>query len=342
MTTTSIQDRTPEFKAILSQVQKRNVSSKGPGQRTSLLTAAQKREANGETKESKSGRSEFARNAAQIGRSITSTMTKLEKLAQLAKRKSLFDDPALEISQLTFIVKQDLASLGSQISNLQSLNQSTHPNAGAKSADQEGQHNRNVVAMLSGKVADVTAEFKDVLEVRTKNIQSSRERSAVFTSTIARSQPSLNPQRSESPLYQPSNSKQRPPQSGYQNDILSLEPSSSSSLMRNGTSNQQLMMMEEAQQDSSYLQQRGQAIDTIEQTISELGGIFASLSSMVAEQGQMISRIDADTDDVVDNVGGAQVELLKYWNRVSGNRWLVAKMFGVLMIFFLLWVLISG
>lgn len=37
----------------------------------------------------------------------------------------------------------------------------------------------------------------------------------------------------------------------------------------------------------------------------------------------MISRIDADTDDVVDNVGGAQVELLKYWNRVSGNRYVL-------------------
>lgn len=50
---------------------------------------------------------------------------------------------------------------------------------------------------------------------------------------------------------------------------------------------------------------------------------------------------------------------MKYWSRVSGNRWLVAKMFGVLMvcvshphramhangieqIFFLLWVLIAG
>ena len=29
---------------------------------------------------------------------------------------------------------------------------------------------------------------------------------------------------------------------------------------------------------------------------------------------------------------GAQRELMKYWSRVSGNRWLVAKMFGVLMV----------
>lgn len=73
----------------------------------------------------------------------------------------------------------------------------------------------------------------------------------------------------------------------------------------------------------------------------------------------MVQRIDANTEDVVDNVQGAQRELMKYWSRVSGNRWLVAKMFGVLMvgfirpylslkliyslqIVFLLWVLIAG
>ena len=51
-----------------------------------------------------------------------------------------------------------------------------------------------------------------------------------------------------------------------------------------------------------------------------------------SEQAEQIQRIDANTDDVVDNVEGAQRELMKYWGRVQGNRWLVAKMFGVLMI----------
>ena len=46
----------------------------------------------------------------------------------------------------------------------------------------------------------------------------------------------------------------------------------------------------------------------------------------------MVQRIDANTEDVVDNVEGAQRELMKYWSRVSGNRWLVAKIFGVLMV----------
>ena len=53
---------------------------------------------------------------------------------------------------------------------------------------------------------------------------------------------------------------------------------------------------------------------------------------MLTLPSEMIQRIDANTEDVVDNVQGAQRELMKYWSRVSGNRWLVAKMFGVLMV----------
>ena len=189
--------------------------------------------------------------------------------------------------------------------------------------------------MLQGKVADVAANFKDVLEVRTKNIQASRSRTENFVSSVsARSASALDTQRSESPLYQQSGSRQRTPQPNTNPDLLTLEPTSNSSpLSRSGPqSDQQLLLMEEAQPTNTYIQQRGEAIEAIERTISELGGIFGQLASMVSEQSEMIQRIDANTEDVVDNVQGAQRELLKYWSRVQGNRWLVAKMFGVLMV----------
>ncbi|ERF73965.1 hypothetical protein EPUS_05388 [Endocarpon pusillum Z07020] len=336
MVTTSIQDRTNEFRTVLIQAQKRQNTSKVGSQRASLLSDVQRREANGSAGSERRARSEFARNAAQVGRGITATMGKLERLAQLAKRKTLFDDRPVEISELTYIIKQDLASLNSQISSLQSLNQSLHPNAlQPKSADQEGQHNKNVVVMLQGKVADVAASFKDVLEVRTKNIQASRSRTENFVSSVsAKTATGMDAQRSESPLYQSTGTnRQRTPQAAHSSsDLLSLEPSSSSTLMRHGQqSDSQLLMMEEAQPTNTYIQQRGEAIEAIERTINELGGIFGQLASMVSEQSEMIQRIDANTEDVVDNVQGAQRELLKYWSRVSGNRWLVAKMFGVLM-----------
>jgi syntaxin 5 len=191
--------------------------------------------------------------------------------------------------------------------------------------------------MLQGKLADVGANFKEVLEVRTKNIQASRSRTENFVSSVSsKSQTQFDPQRSDSPLYNAPG--RRTPQPGFKggsSDLLTLEPSSSSVLGQQSgrvASDQQLLMMEEAQPNNTYIQARGEAIEAIERTINELGGIFGQLAAMVSEQSEMIQRIDANTDDVVDNVEGAQRELMKYWSRVSGNRWLIAKMFGVLMV----------
>jgi syntaxin 5 len=227
----------------------------------------------------------------------------------------MFDDRPVEINELTFVIKQDLSSLNQQIGDLQTLSKQQHPNA-----DQEGEHNKNVVYMLQGKLTDVSVNFKDVLEARTKNIQASRSRTENFVSSVSQhAQPTI--QKSASPLYGTPNRASPAPA----NDTLSLNP----------VSDQQMLIMEEGQQSNSYIQQRGEAIEAIEKTISELGGIFGQLATMVSEQSEMIQRIDANTEDVVDNVEGAQRELLKYWSRVSSNRWLIAKMFGVLMIFFL-------
>ncbi|KAG0013375.1 cis-Golgi t-SNARE syntaxin [Entomortierella chlamydospora] len=84
--------------------------------------------------------------------------------------------------------------------------------------------------------------------------------------------------------------------------------------------------------DSSnqYLESRSTAIESIESTLQELGGIFQQLAQMVSEQRDMVQRIDANTDDIESNVAGAQTELLKYYSYVSSNRWLMVKVFAVL------------
>lgn len=62
----------------------------------------------------------------------------------MAKRKTLFDDKPVEISELTYVIKQDLASLNQHIAGLQALTLSQHPKANRSKADQEGEHNDNV------------------------------------------------------------------------------------------------------------------------------------------------------------------------------------------------------
>lgn len=68
------------------------------------------------------------------------------------------------------------------------------------------------------------------------------------------------------------------------------------------------MQMELAQQqgDDQYLSSRSTAIETIESTVAELGQIFSQLAHMIAVQGEQVTRIDADTEDIAANVSGAQ------------------------------------
>lgn len=387
MAVSRIQDRTVEFQAVVQQAARRQAQSKGGAgataqkKRSMMLLGSSSNDSQRKQQAQQqaqpllsadgypdssaaarpvSSRSEFARRAAEIGRGISSTMAKLERLALLAKRKSMFDDKSTEVNELTFVVKQNLAGLNQQISGLQALTRQQ------QGKTEEGEHRKNVVFLLQDRLTGVSANFKEVLEVRTKNLQSTRARTDNFISQVSQSvqqqqqqQPgALLHQQSASPLYAASTSGSAvatggrntptfrnaasgsaPPDlmggsgGGSNGGLLSLNPV---------VSDQQLMLMEEAQPSNMYIQQRGEAIEAIESTISELGSIFGQLASMVSEQSEMIERIDANTESVVENVQGAQKELLKYWGRVSGNRWLIAKMFGVLMIFFLLWVLIAG
>ena len=86
-------------------------------------------------------------------------------------------------------------------------------------------------------------------------------------------------------------------------------------------------------EQDTYISSRATAIESIESTIAELGQIFTQLATMVAEQRETVQRIDADTIDIANNVSGAQRELLKYYASISSNRWLMLKVFGVLIVF---------
>ena len=66
----------------------------------------------------------------------------------MAKRKTLFDDRPVEISELTYVIKQDLAALNQSIASLQALTHAQHPKSNRSKMDQEGEHNDNVSGTL--------------------------------------------------------------------------------------------------------------------------------------------------------------------------------------------------
>lgn len=93
-----MRDRTAEFQQIVARLQQQQGHASTSGRDAAAPGTSS---ANGP-------QSEFARRAGKIGLGIHSTSQKLQKLAQLARRTSMFDDPAEEINELSTVVKQDI------------------------------------------------------------------------------------------------------------------------------------------------------------------------------------------------------------------------------------------
>lgn len=96
---------------------------------------------------------------------------KLSRLAELAKKKSLFDDRPVEISELTYIIKHDLAAVNRQLADLQAQSKATGGSSGGQKKggkDRAEEHRGNVVTLLQSNLANATTAFQDVLEIRTQ------------------------------------------------------------------------------------------------------------------------------------------------------------------------------
>ncbi|XP_076972053.1 syntaxin-5 [Tamandua tetradactyla] len=259
-------------------------------------------------------RSEFTLMAKRIGKDLSNTFAKLEKLTILAKRKSLFDDKAVEIEELTYIIKQDINSLNKQIAQLQDFVRAK----GTQSGRHLQTHSNTIVVSLQSKLASMSNDFKSVLEVRTENLKQQRNRREQF---------------SRAPV-----SALAANHLGGGAAVLGAESRASGDVaidMMDSRTSQQLQLIDE---QDSYIQSRADTMQNIESTIVELGSIFQQLAHMVKEQEETIQRIDENVLGAQLDVDAAHSEILKYFQSVTSNRWLMVKIFLILIVFFIIFV----
>lgn len=324
----SIQDRSFEFQQAVNTFAKQN---------NTTVNASRSDNTN-------KPRSEFNKQAGQIAKEIVNVTGALNRLAQLAKKKQLFGDKPTDIVELTYIIKQDIFRIEKELKSLKSIQMGNK----GKDDSQVDTYNKNVVQLLNTRTKNISENFKEVLQERQKSEMLQRTRQeqllAAVKSTVGdnhdvsnvpyavRSSANEHNVGTDNPFLasmqlQETNQKEQH-SNPYGDTMLSLPDQ-----------NQQLMLLEE--QNNQYLLERSSAVDAIESTINEVGGLFQQLATMVQEQGEVIQRIDENVEDVSLNITGAQRELMKFYNSVSSNRWLMLKIFGILIVFFLLWVLVS-
>ncbi|KAG5225606.1 syntaxin [Salix suchowensis] len=326
---TSYRDRTQEFLSIADRLKKslssaNNVASSSGGSSTKADA----------TRSAVAIHSEFNKRASKIGLGIHQTSQKLAKLAKLAKRTSVFDDPTLEIQELTAVIKQDITVLNSAVVDLQLLCSSQNE-SGNISSDTTT-HSTTVVDNLKNRLMTATKEFKEVLTMRTENLKVHENRRQLFSSTASKD--SSNPFVRQRPLASrtAANASQAPPPPWANGSV------SSSQIPSKQTDAESQPLLQQQQQmvplQDSYMQSRAEALHNVESTIQELGNIFTQLATMVSQQGELAIRIDENMDETVSNVEGAQGQLVRYLNSISSNRWLMMKIFLVLIVFLMFFV----
>ncbi|KAI4339167.1 hypothetical protein MLD38_024136 [Melastoma candidum] len=307
-------DRTSEFRS-LSQTLRKIGGGSGGSQSAGALGAAPPEGSTG---------SEFNRKASRIGLGIHEASQKIARLSKLAKKSSMFDDPTIEIQQLTALIKDDITAMNTALQDLQAL-QNLEMSDGRHSED-KAVHYTTVCDDLKGRLMGTTKQLQDVLTTRTQNIKAHENRKQMF---------SANSSRENQFRQQASHMNEPPPWSTPSNEPGNSQPTA---LASNGSqAGSQLrrrlgvetapshqmevsMLQQVAPQQDTYAQSRATALHSVESTIQELGGIFTHLASMVAQQGEVAIRIDDNMEESLANVEGARSALLRHLNQISSNR----------------------
>ncbi|XP_068668461.1 syntaxin-31 isoform X2 [Aristolochia californica] len=310
----SYRDRTSEFRSLSERLKKVQGASSGSASGNYLDSS---------TTAALLSRSEFNKKASRIGSGIHDTSKKIFRLAQLAKRSSIFDDPVMEIQELTALIKSNITALNLAISELQTL-QNSEVADGHVSKDSVV-HATTICDDLKNRLMGTTKQFKDVLTTRTENLKAHENRKQIFSTNASRDNPFVHSKTvaQPPPWSTTSNAPGMSPPSGMPSTGVTNPNQLRRRLATESSPSQSMeasLLQEVVSRQDTYSQSRAVALQNVESTISELGGIFTQLATMVAQQGELAIRIDDNMDESLANVESARGALLKHLNRISSNR----------------------
>lgn len=264
---------------------------------------------------------QFSDVSTRIDREIIETSEKLEKLQWLVGSGSLYNDNPIEIQELTYIIKQDIGRLNRANMQLKELVQLNSSNGNFNPHQQK--HSSTIVMSLQNKLAKMSEKFKSTLQLRTTNIKKAKKR-----------REELAPGWTDPSLSGMGLGLSDDGSAGVLDNFMGGE--SESIDMPGGASNQVALMKNR----EDYIQARADAMKGIESTIAEVGTIFQQLATMVQEQGEQVERIDNEVENTLSNVEAGHSQIVKLYESVSSNRYLMMKIFGVLLAFFIFFILV--
>ncbi|CAM0136142.1 unnamed protein product [Umbelopsis sp. WA50703] len=284
----TIRNRTQEFQAVASRLSSRT----NPNDRRAQINLVQHVPKRGNV-------SAFTVTARELARHLKITEQELEKLKSSNKtndtlppnitvtnRRTLFDEKPVEISELTYVIKQNISKLNHGIAALQNTTKQ-----GVRQPHQVHEHHNEVISGLQSRLANASVAFKEVLEQRTENLKASKERrDQFFQSNEERAGSPAPPSANANHSYIPPEPTELHRRKNYTPQAPINEEETTLSLGIPMLTPQQQQLQQQQYAESRYTETRSNALESVENTIQELGGLFQQLVTMVAEQRETVQR----------------------------------------------------
>lgn len=251
---------------------------------------------------------EFTLKARCIGKNLANTFCKMEKLTLLVMHEQMSGNPS-EIAALTAMIKQDITGLNKNIATLEELSQAQKQHYN----NHQQTHSNSIVLTLQSRLVTLSNDFKVVLQTHALNLKQQNKQQ--------------HPQ-----LYRHNEA--------YPRKNFSIQDDQQEDLVINMDSSEPRKQQNQVllEEQRLHYQEREETMQSIETTIVELGSVFHRLATIMKEQEEQVHRIDSNINDADLNIEAAHSELLKYFQYVSSNRWLLIKIFIVLIVFFIVFI----
>lgn len=299
-----MQNRTAEFNKLFESFRQRRIN-------TSSEAAARPTK-----REPSTFALQFNDVANRVARDISITSEQLDNLEALASKTGIYDDNPTEIEGLTDIIKKAIPEHKRQVMLLIEIK-----NAGQESHFKA--HAEKVVEILEKKVMSAGKQFKGTLQKRTENLKKAKIRRDEFSFGVT----AYNPVTEDMPTLFNALGNDHDHGSSEGDTVLD---------MSNGPSAQALALL----QNDNYLESRASQMEAIEATMAEVSEVMKDMATVIFEQGEKVETLHENTENAANTVEGAVKTLQKTLDQVSNNRWLMMKIFGILLFFFILFVVV--
>ncbi|TNV77026.1 hypothetical protein FGO68_gene14401 [Halteria grandinella] len=248
-----------------------------------------------------------------------------QTLRQLSQEKSIFSSTADQIQQKNILIKD-------QITEVQALNEDIQRQLDEqkqlrRQQGQASQHKsiQTCIDILNTRVMRATLEFKQFLTEHQQTVKIQEEKKGRLKGGITSATAT-----SKNDGVRAANAKSRPMKilPGYQYSQVAnnedVEGGGAFSI----------------QMSDANIQDRTQSIETIQKTLYDITLIFKRFATIVQEQQILVERIDANTENAMQDLEGAKGELRDAYDNSKGTRKQILKIFFILMMFTTIYVLL--